>query len=185
MHTIRCLMPFGSLCKRPTPTQANTVIYACMRALSVYGKKEQKGSTPGWSHPLQITICTRHLRTALSGWRENKQTENGRELGKWGLVLSGCSQVFTPGCQSYCRHHRSLSNLRGMAIKTLLTRTALSSMKPALLCTGNFLLWGTFSFIFIQLNKCTLWSSGLHQMIIFSIDPSGRFFSNQNIWKYF
>lgn len=65
-------------------------MHACTLRL---GEKEQKGSTPCWSHPLQITICTRHLWTELSSWRENKQTENRTESGKRGPVLSGSLQV--------------------------------------------------------------------------------------------
>lgn len=45
------------------------------------GKREQKGSTPGRSHPPQITICTRNLQTPLSRWRET-HTQNGAERGK-------------------------------------------------------------------------------------------------------
>lgn len=51
---------------------------------------------------------------------------------------SGCFQVFVSGCQSYCTHRCSLSNLRGIAAKTLLTRSSLSSMKRARSYTWNW-----------------------------------------------
>lgn len=82
METIRCLKPSGSFLQ-VAHSHSGKHTHACMHARTLrLGEKEQKGSTPGWSHPLQITICTRHLRTELSSWRENKQTEYGRELGK-------------------------------------------------------------------------------------------------------
>lgn len=108
METIRYLMPFGS------PLQA------CMKARTLWlrGKgQKRKGSTPGWSHPLQITICTRHLRTELSSWREDKQREKWERVGKMWPGPPGCFQVFMPGCQSYCTHRCSLSNLRRYCCK--------------------------------------------------------------------
>lgn len=56
------------------------------QAPSDCGEKEHEGSTPGWSHPLQITICTRHLRAELSRWRENKQGESW-ENEAWSCLL--------------------------------------------------------------------------------------------------
>lgn len=79
------------------------------------GKREQRGSTPGRSHPRQITICTRHLRAELSANGQKMVSE----LGEWGPVLSGCSQVFLSGCQSYCIHHSSLCHVQSMVTKTL------------------------------------------------------------------
>lgn len=60
------------------------------RAPSDCGEKEHEGSTPGWSHPLQITICTRHLR-ARSVSLEGKQT--GRKWERLGKMRPGCSRL--------------------------------------------------------------------------------------------
>ena len=114
--------PFGSLLQA---VHSRWQTHSCMHVWP--GGKERRGSTPGRSHPRQITICTRHLRAELSGWRENKRTENGSELGEWGPVLSGCSQVFLSGCQSYCIHRSRLCHVQSMETKTLQTRTAQST----------------------------------------------------------
>lgn len=53
-------------------------------------KKEHKGSTPGWSHPLQITICTRHLRgraVSLEGKQTRRKWERVGKRETW--LLSG------------------------------------------------------------------------------------------------
>lgn len=86
--------PFGSLLQvaRSTLTQAP----------SDCGGKEHEGSTPGPARPLQITICTRHLRAELSSWRENKRVRKWERVGK---MRPGCSQLFLPGSHSYCTHH--------------------------------------------------------------------------------
>lgn len=68
--------PFGSLLQAVHSHSKHT--HACMYD---QGERERRGSTPGRSHPRQITICTRHLRAELSGWRENKRTENGERAG--------------------------------------------------------------------------------------------------------
>ena len=114
--------PFGSLLQA---VHSRWQTHSCMHVWP--GGKERRGSTPGRSHPRQITICTRHLRAELSGWRENKRTENGSELGEWGPVLSGCSQVLLSGCQSYCIHRSRLCHVQSMETKTLQTRTAQST----------------------------------------------------------
>lgn len=102
--------------------------HACSKLLRLQ-EKEQKGSPPGGSHPSQITICTRHLRTEPSRWRENKQTENREELGKWGLVVSGCSQVPLSGCQRYRWHDWGWANLKSMAVKNKYIKAANQSGK--------------------------------------------------------
>lgn len=76
-ENIRC--PLGPSLKWSTPTPTNTRTFPCMNAhiLRLRGKVgESKKEALLAGHTLQITICTRHLRTEQSGWRENKQTEN-------------------------------------------------------------------------------------------------------------
>ncbi len=136
MEPIRCLMPFGYLLQVAHSHSGTSHTHA--RTLR-RREKEQKGSTPGRSHPLQITICTRHLRTELSSWRENKQTETGR-VGKMRSAAVWMLSGLLDWLPELPYRHRSLFNLRGTAAKALLTRAASSYMKHGHFHTQHSLL---------------------------------------------
>lgn len=101
----------------------------------------------------------------------------GEELGKRGLVLSGCSQNLLPHLPKLLFTH-SLSNWKGMAIKALLTRPASFPMKPVYLYT-----WHT---VLLDISASHLYSSTDDQIqvqgckwLFFSINLSADYFLNK------